>query len=269
MSDKGLRGDSKSLKAPEGAADFDTFVLEKSIFSRVFEKDIKRVYIYKKAERIAKALILVLPAFKDIPSLRERVARSATGLLDASLLPPIVSREAMSRELLGLSSILAVVRSSGLLSPMNSDIVGREVHQLLEEVASYDEPRISLEGAPTLAELLRTSAERERVSDIRKRPSIRREVQVHREANGHRGHVLDSHKGHSGRREAVLSILKERGPSYIKDISTIVRDVSEKTIQRELQSLVVAGVVGKEGERRWTRYFLTPGGGQPPVSQTL
>ena len=36
----------------------------------------------------------------------------------------------------------------------------------------------------------------------------------------------------------------------------MVRDVSEKTIQRELQALVEAGKVTRTGERRWTTYSL-------------
>ena len=63
-------------------------------------------------------------------------------------------------------------------------------------------------------------------------------------------------KEKSGRRDAVLSVLRSKGPLYIKDISTVIRDVSEKTIQRELQALVAEGVVARTGERRWTSYAL-------------
>jgi DeoR/GlpR family transcriptional regulator of sugar metabolism len=49
-------------------------------------------------------------------------------------------------------------------------------------------------------------------------------------------------------------MIKEKGTVYIKDISTILRDVSEKTIQRELQKLVLEGKIAKKGSRRWTEY---------------
>ena len=67
------------------------------------------------------------------------------------------------------------------------------------------------------------------------------------------GQVSDKN---TSRREAILSILKAKGPSYIKDISTVIRDVSEKTIQRELQALVERGTITRAGERRWTTYAL-------------
>jgi DeoR/GlpR family transcriptional regulator of sugar metabolism len=60
----------------------------------------------------------------------------------------------------------------------------------------------------------------------------------------------------SARQESIVTILENKGPSYIKDISMLIREVSEKTIQRELQVLVDSGRVLKEGERRWTRYSV-------------
>ena len=42
----------------------------------------------------------------------------------------------------------------------------------------------------------------------------------------------------------------------IKEVSNIVPDVSEKTIQRELLNLVSEGVLKKTGEKRWSKYSL-------------
>jgi predicted HTH transcriptional regulator len=59
---------------------------------------------------------------------------------------------------------------------------------------------------------------------------------------------------HQGRRDRILSIIKDKGEATIKDVSVLVTDFSEKTIQRELMSLIKEGVLIKEGERRWSRY---------------
>jgi DeoR/GlpR family transcriptional regulator of sugar metabolism len=53
-----------------------------------------------------------------------------------------------------------------------------------------------------------------------------------------------------------LSVIKNKGTASIKDISTLVRGVSEKTIQRELSALISSGSVLKQGERRWSTYSL-------------
>ena len=56
------------------------------------------------------------------------------------------------------------------------------------------------------------------------------------------------------RRDSIL-LSMEKGKEYsVKDISSFVTDCSEKTIQRELLSLVSLGTLGKTGERRWSKY---------------
>jgi hypothetical protein len=72
------------------------FVLEKSIFSNIFDKDIKRVYIYKKTERLAKAIHLIAPAFATSLSLRNRLDAIAIGLIDAAIFGPSFAKEAFS-----------------------------------------------------------------------------------------------------------------------------------------------------------------------------
>lgn len=232
-------------------SDFDDFVLDKSIFSNIFDKDIQRVYLYKKSERLAKALYLILPAFKDAPALRDRVHRISIELIDASILTPLASRDALSRALLALSSVLAIARAASLLSPMNAELIAREAHLLLKEAAVYEEPKLTLEDTPSLASISRNTTPARLSAQKTERASIRRPKQARAE-----GSEAPVPKPSSDRREAVLSVLRTKGPSFIKDISTVIRDVSEKTVQRELQSLVLEGKVSKTGERRWTTYSL-------------
>ena len=42
----------------------------------------------------------------------------------------------------------------------------------------------------------------------------------------------------------------------IRDIASFVIGCSEKTVQRELASLISDGLIKKEGEKRWSRYFV-------------
>ena len=58
------------------------------------------------------------------------------------------------------------------------------------------------------------------------------------------------------RQQIILDIIKEIGESSIKDISDNIKDCSEKTIQRELNTLIYDGVLKKIGERRWSKYVL-------------
>lgn len=261
MDTKGQKKETAIQKGHESRPSSDRFVLEKGIFSNIFEKDIKRVYIYKKAERLAKAIHLVSPAFRTAPALRNRMDQIAIGLVDAAILPPSAARDSMSRELLALSSVLSIARTGGLLSSMNAELIAREAQQLLQEIATYEEPRLFLDDAPSLAMLAKEAgierAQAERAGSAHSN-APRPTAADARQARAHKGHhSIGQIKDKAvARREAIKAILTSKGPSFIKDISTMIRDVSEKTIQRELQALVDAGEVSKKGERRWTQYAL-------------
>ena len=41
----------------------------------------------------------------------------------------------------------------------------------------------------------------------------------------------------------------------IKDIMKLMKDCSEKTIQRELNSMVTENIIKREGTRRWSKYY--------------
>ncbi len=60
----------------------------------------------------------------------------------------------------------------------------------------------------------------------------------------------------SARRDTIISLIKDKGEVTIKDISCAISECSEKTIQRELLSLVNSSVLKKTGEKRWSRYSL-------------
>jgi DNA-binding transcriptional ArsR family regulator len=58
------------------------------------------------------------------------------------------------------------------------------------------------------------------------------------------------------RAERIKTVLEAKPQASVKDIAEVITDVSEKTIQRELNSLIEKGQVIREGERRWSRYSV-------------
>ncbi|MDD2657092.1 MAG: hypothetical protein PHD04_00300 [Candidatus Pacebacteria bacterium] len=240
----------------------DDFVLEKSIFNNVFEKDIRRVFIYKKAERLAKAVHLIAPAFAGSVSLRNRIDAIALGLVDAAILPSGVVRTALARELLALSSVLSIARTGGLLSAMNAEMIAHEAHLLLQEVAAYEEPRLFIDEAPTLSSIAKKALAHE--------PLRHANTPVVKQGGNSRATALSTPTGKprvkdikdisdgriKDRQETIMSVIRNKRQASIKDLSTVIRGISEKTIQRELLALIAAGRVEKRGERRWSTYSL-------------
>ena len=58
------------------------------------------------------------------------------------------------------------------------------------------------------------------------------------------------------RRAQIIDFLRDNTDATIKDIMGIIKDCSEKTIQRELMSMIKDNIVVREGERRWSKYKL-------------
>ncbi len=55
----------------------------------------------------------------------------------------------------------------------------------------------------------------------------------------------------------IKTVLEAKPEATIKDIAEVITDVSEKTIQRELNSLIEKGQVIRQGERRWSKYSIS------------
>lgn len=62
------------------------------------------------------------------------------------------------------------------------------------------------------------------------------------------------------RRNEIIKIIKDIKQGTIKDIkdrsADVLKNCGEKTLQRELISMVSDHVLKREGEKRWSRYFL-------------
>jgi len=64
-----------------------------------------------------------------------------------------------------------------------------------------------------------------------------------------------SKKDSSERQQRIVDEIKRHGDVSVKDIAKVIRDCSEKTLQRDLIDLINQGKITKKGERRWSRYF--------------
>lgn len=58
------------------------------------------------------------------------------------------------------------------------------------------------------------------------------------------------------RQTLIIETIRDKGELSIKDLTDVIKGCSEKTIQRELITLVTNGDLLKTGERRWSRYSL-------------
>lgn len=228
------------------------------------------IYIFKKTEKITSALYLVSGLLKDDEPIKWELRDKGIDLLSSSFtasssLPG--DKNAVIQSLftaaLETLSLLNVARISNLVSKMNHDLLVREIDSIVAMLR--DRLAESAENAGyVLSESffktpdLFSSGFRmgQRTADGRKLDAKSHDTQEKPVIVGvSQGHIGMQEKK-SKRQEAILAVLRGHSDLTIKDFSKVIKDVSEKTIQRELLELVDKGIVKKEGERRWSRYSL-------------
>lgn len=197
-------------------------------------------FLILKTEKLASALYLVTGFVQEGDPLRQKLRNAALDLVSAS----VASRRRQGGELvetyntlcLEIESLLSMARRSGIISDMNCSV-------LCEEYSS-------------LASFVKDHCDRICMSDLY--ISDNTKVPDSKKTTTHRTHIKDktkaSYKRHNDRREKILNLFSTKDKISVKDAASVVEGVSEKTIQRELLSMVDEGVLLKEGERRWSAY---------------
>lgn len=160
-------------------------------------------------------------------------------------------------QLLGLESTLRIAQAAGIIQDgiiqmlfEQLDVIQRYVnnHYTKDQGYSLD----IMEKVPSLSPGQQTGTS----TPAKKAPSgsgpRRKRVQIPAGDISTDAYLVYSHM--SDRGERIRTVLEAKPQATIKDIAEVITDVSEKTIQRELNSLIEKGQAVREGERRWSRY---------------
>ena len=257
----------------------------------IFQNDSQNIFIFKKTERLVSAIYLITSFLSDNEPIKWKMREVTTSLLSYSIslsnqghrnrFDAMNNFTTVSFEII---SLLDVANISGIFSPMNCAIIKFEIEKIIELVElkerglnakfllsrnffDIEEDHSDSRGKPSQIN------ENLNEKDIKRTISPDKGKEMIPESNTHKGHLLikDTNKDEgkslsfikgqtvkdkSRRYEVIINLLKNTKEISVKDVSSIVSDCSEKTIQRELLSLVDKGVLKKEGERRWSKYSL-------------
>jgi hypothetical protein len=248
------------------------------VLSQIF-KDSKGVYLYKKSEKISKAFFMLTQHIDDSQSIKVKLREGALSLLDKSqmfLLSPRLNEEILKEVVLNVMKLISlsdIGLSSKFVSEANYQIISKQLHIYISEVTEYvnstykDNNLIPstlfdvafMDQQPTFSKIENKETEISVVKEITKGHVLHSKSQVD---NLPKTPVLNTEdhkdsKEKNSRQELILNTIRQRGELSIKDLTDVIKGCSEKTIQRELVSLVTSGVLLKTGERRWSRYSVS------------
>jgi len=229
---------------------------------------------YKKTERLVLATYLVTNFVPKNENVREGVRTQAQQLLPLVLAlreglhsagPESVNTvAAKARHIL---SLLDVIHASGYISDMNLEVLKGAYVDLVrfleksqnetssESLELTEEHFMSVTGTSNghISNGQKETVKDKKIKDIQKDmiPVTDKEGKT-----APRAKSLRSKRRVTSRRMAILDVVTKIAPAHIKDIALEITDCSEKTIQRELVSLVNDGVLKREGSKRWTTYSV-------------
>ncbi len=232
------------------------------------------LYIFKKTEKITAALYLVSGLLKDAEPMKWELRDHGMELMSSSFMASSNvpgDKNAVIQSLftaaLETISLLNVARISGMISDMNHSLLVSEIDNIVAmlrdrlaesaENAGY----VLSENFFKTPDMFATGFKMDNKASGRNDGggSNRHDLRF----TSHDSGKISSQQGHSStqvkksqRQEMIVAVLKGQSKLTIKDFSKVIKDCSEKTIQRELIDLLKLGVIKKEGERRWSRYSL-------------
>lgn len=244
----------------------------------------KHVYEFanKKTEKLVTALYMVTDCMDTDDALKSKLRELGVSLLSdmyrISILSPMDKHVHISSSLARADELLSFIEIAytiGFISEMNSSILKKEFSILIGELESHqkkdkhftftlDEEMFSLPLEEESISARQGLAEMNSIKDsslnLSKRTvSNSMSFTNHKSNSSNFGHPSNSNSHalsaseKKDRTDKILVLAKDREVS-IKDISNSFTDCSEKTIQRELNSLVLKGQIKKTGSKRWSRY---------------
>ncbi len=247
------------------------------------EKHASMSVMIKKTDKIVTAIYMVTDFVSESEPIRPRL-RSLSLSIHGSVRkigarssePHYALADEVVRTIEETSSLIKLASTIGLVSEMNGQILVTELEKTSAEIKKlYGDKKVMVATHPGYANILLTPTmfdvppEPVPIPEIHKGQEIfKGQIQTQKITNfpsQYQSHVpmrTESFAKKSdigmkiARRNDVLNVVRSKGRVSIKDITSILKDISEKTVQRELLALVHEGVLVKEGEKRWSVYRL-------------
>jgi hypothetical protein len=249
----------KDLQKTEGAVKFlDYQTLKSSPFgdNRVGER------VYRRAERLASAVVLLTNHIESNDPLRLEARRSVMdiltkilGIRDEMRSPNSVHISDLKISVRKMISVIRLLGIGGNISFQNAEIITEAFDELLSFLSTSRRSSLS-ESVSISREDLLDIRESSRVSDDKRADRVPKDVMETKDVStvaAPSAKSPDSSQS-SHRAQAILEVLRAQGELGIRDVASNLPEYSEKMIQRELADLVVAGRVKKSGLKRWSKY---------------
>jgi hypothetical protein len=224
--------------------------------------------VFKKTEKIVSVIFYILSETKmsrvtetHIQMIKDRALKTHELSLETLTLQTHERHEGLLRFQYGLVALLSTLRIAHVARVIPEDILLLLSDQLDAVLRYINNHYLTNEGISVL-ELTEvvipkstTKSASAKVRPFGTSPNRQRRVNIPAGDISTDAYLVYSQL--TDRAERIKTVLEAKPQATIKDIAEVITDVSEKTIQRELNSLIEQGQVIREGERRWSKYSVS------------
>lgn len=222
--------------------------------------------VFKKTEKIVSVIFYILSETKSnnstethIQTIRDRALKTHELSLETLTLQSQEQHEGLLRLQYGLVALESTLRIAQMAKVIPADIFTLLADQLDGVLRYINNHYLKNEGVSVeeLTETIVPRSEARGAARQASRPTATRQRRVQVPAGDISTDAYLVYSQLTDRAERIKTVLEAKPQATIKDIAEVITDVSEKTIQRELNSLIEKGQVLREGERRWSKYSVS------------
>ncbi len=254
-------------------------------------------YVVKKTEKIAQALYVLtghLPAEEPFRrNIREKSLRLVDDLFALQTEPgmeTLLLNQIVNQRFNELLSILEIGVRASLLSDMNLSVIKSEILKLRQLVKDTklqsDHQAVQLSDSffvtastprrqtvtldqPSDSSVLSQSKLPNPSPNLNPRTNKFTATNNEESASAEKTNSADTAesnarssrrqgRNHSKRRQSILGLFRDQDEISINEVQGVIEGCSQKTMQRELKSMVESGLLEKRGKKRWSTYVLDP-----------
>lgn len=219
--------------------------------------------VFKKTEKIVSVIFYILSETKDSPktethiqTIKDRGLKTHELSLETLELQEHEQYDGLMRFQYGLVALESTLRIAAMAKVIPQDIFLLITDQLDSVLRYINNHYLQNEGVSVeeLTEVVVPKSAPKTSSRTSSASSASRQRRVNIPAGDISTDAYLVYSQLTDRAERIKTVLEAKPQATIKDIAEVITDVSEKTIQRELNSLIEKGQVIREGERRWSKY---------------
>jgi hypothetical protein len=222
--------------------------------------------VFKRTEKVVSVIFYILSHISSnkvtdthVSLIKDRALKTHESALATLRLQPYEVHEGLvsfQYALVDLESTLRVAEAAGVIQSNINQMIFEQLIGVQRYLSNHylKSESISFEDTPVLESRRQSALPKAKEATRPQSTPRRRAVSI--PAGDISSDAYFVYSKLTDRAERIKTVLEAKPNATIRDIADIITDVSEKTIQRELNSLIEKGQVIREGERRWSKYSV-------------